>query len=390
MKKNKLFSVFTIALALCSAHTFAGNWQFNSTTSKWEKNITPSALNFATMTTTSLRTMVMPLAGGANPNPAITNSTGENLTNGFFAVTGGQIQAGDITDPTNVRKAFTIADTSLVAPNTLRFAQNTAPVADDKAGKFLGYVNLNWYIPSAYNYTNYNVSFKSRIYNPSSFNLQMLVYDMGGVQLGTTQTYATKGWHTATFEQTANRPFRFKMSIPNTAGLFAYFETPELMLTSSTEPTVRIINVTKAGNGSVSAATETVRDQDTQTFTFTPAEGASLVSVTYNDNTVTVTDNNDGTFSFTTPLLNQDANMHVVFSGATTSVDRKTIDTVKYSFQNGNLFIRNLIPGHNVKLFSISGQKVFDAQSIHNELNLKTTNGVYILKIDNESMKIVL
>ena len=64
MKKNKLFSVFTIALALCSAHTFAGNWQFNSTTSKWEKNITPSALNFATMTTTSLRTMVMPLAGG--------------------------------------------------------------------------------------------------------------------------------------------------------------------------------------------------------------------------------------------------------------------------------------------------------------------------------------
>ncbi len=103
MKKNKLFSVFTIALALCSAHTFAGNWQFNSTTSKWEKNITPSALNFATMTTTSLRTMVMPLAGGANPNPAITNSTGENLTNGFFAVTGGQILAGDITDPTNVR-----------------------------------------------------------------------------------------------------------------------------------------------------------------------------------------------------------------------------------------------------------------------------------------------
>lgn len=390
MKKNKLFTVLTIALALCSTQTFAGNWQFNSTTSKWEKNITPSTLNFTTMTTTNLRTKVMPWLGGANPNPAITNSTGEDLTNGLFAVTGGQILAGDITDPTNVRKAFTIADTSLVAPNKLRFAQSTAPVTDDKAGKFLGYVNLNWYIPSAYNYTNYNVSFKSRIYNPGTFNLQMLVYDMGGGQLGNTQTYATKGWHTATFEQTANRPFRFKMSIPNTAGLFAYFETPELMLTSSTEPAVRIMIVTKAGNGTVSAATETLHDQDTQTFTFTPAEGASLVSVTYNDNTVTATDNNDGTFSFTTPLLNQDANMHVVFSGTTTSVDRKTIDTIKYSFKNGNLRLWNLTPGQKVSLYSISGQKITDVKSLNTEISIKAVSGVYILKIENESMKIVL
>lgn len=388
---KKIIFLWAIALIFVfSTVSFAGNWQYNSATSRWEKNITPSVLNFAAMTTTSLRPMIMPRVGGANPNPAITNSTGEDLTNGLFAVTGGQIAAADVTDPTNVRKAFTIADTSLVAPNTMRFAQSTAPVTDDKAGKFLGYVNLNWYIPSIYNYTNYNISFKSRIYNPGTFNLQMIVYDMGGSQLGSTQSYSNKGWNTATFEQTTIRPFRFKMSIPNTAGLFAYYETPELMLISSTEPASRIINVTKAGNGTVSAAIEIVRDQDTQTFTFIPAAGESLVSVTYNDNTVIAIDNNDGTFSYTTPLLNADAALYVQFSGATTSIDKKTTDTVKYSFENGNLRLKNLTPRQNVSLYSISGQRIIGTQSSDTEMNIEAANGVYILKIGNESMKIVL
>lgn len=389
MKKNKLIYALTIIFTLSSAHTFASNWQYNSTTSKWEKNITPSVLNFSTMTTNSVRSIVMPLPGGANPNPAITNSTGENLSNGFFAVTGGQVVASDVTDPTNVRKAFSIADTSLVAPNTLRFAQSTAPVTDDKAGKFLGYANINWYIPSVYNYTNYNILFKSRIYNPGTFNLQMLVYDMGGGQLGTTQTFATKGWHTSTFEQTANRPYRFKMSIPNTAGLFAYYETPELIITSVSEPAVRTISVTKAGNGNVNAATEIVRDQDTQTFTFTPATDESLVSVTYNDNTVTVTDNTDGTFSFTTPLLNEDANLHAVFSGATTGAAKNQNEKIKCSASNGEILIQGLELGQNIVLYNVSGQKIVDTQSRNSDMTIKAKSGVYILKINNESIKIV-
>lgn len=389
MRKFKLLSFFTIALSLSSTIAFAANWEYNSTTSKWEKNITPATLNFSAMNTASLRTIVMPLPGGGNPTPAITNITGEDLTNGFFGVTGGQISAGDVTDPTNVRKAFTIADTSLLAPNTLRFAQSSATVTDDKAGKFLGFVNLNFYIPSVYNYNDYKISFKSRIYNPATFKLEMQVFDMGGSQLGTTQTFASTGWSTATFEQTTTRPYRFKMLIPNTGGLFAYYETPELMLTSATEPIVREISVTKVGNGTVSAASATVRDQDTQVFTLTPASGESLVSVAYNEIAVTATDNGDGTYSFKTPLLSANATLHVVFSGVATSVSKNAIGNIKYSAKNGNLLIQGLEAGQRVSLYSLAGQKIITAMSHNNEMSFKIESGIYILKVNQKSMKIV-
>lgn len=261
---GKIILLSSLFILFLFSNAQAGNWVYSPTSSKWEKDITPSVFKFNSTNTASVRTWINPAIGAANPNPAITNATGQDLTHGYFAVTGGQIGAGDETSPTNVRKAFTIADTSLIAPSTLRFAQSSALVTDDKAGKFLGFVNLNWFIPSIYNYTNYTIAFTCRVNNPSTYGLQLLVYNELGTQLGTTQNLNIKGWNNSTFTQAStlsgDRPFRFKMSIPNTGGLFAYYETPVMKLINTTEPAVRTISVSTTGAGNVSSTYATVRD----------------------------------------------------------------------------------------------------------------------------------
>lgn len=326
-------SLVILLVNINTAH--AGNWVYSPTSLKWEKDITPSVFKFNSTNTASVRTWINPVTGGANPNPVITNATGQDLTNGYFAVTGGQIATGDETDPTNVRKAFTIADTSLIAPSTLRFAQSSALVTDDKAGKFLGFVNLNWYIPSIYNYTNYTIAFTCRVNNPYTYGLELLVYNELGTQLGTTQNLYTKGWNNSTFTQAStssgDRPFRFKMSIPNTTGLFAYYETPVMKLINTTEPAVRTISVSTTGAGNVTSTYATVRDQDNQIFTITPRSGQTLISTKYNGVTVTPIDNGNGTYTYTTPLLTANGTLAVQFSYIQISTAGGNLSTLGYT-----------------------------------------------------------
>lgn len=309
--KKQFFTAAAFGLSLLCTTARADNW--TNTGSRWEKNITPSVFQFTSRTTATMQAHIFPAAGGANPNPAITTTT-HDLSDGYFAVTGGQIGAGDITDPANVRQAFMITgDTAVNGTGLLRFAQSTAGVTDGyKAGKFLGYVNLNWYVPQRY--SGYEISFSSRVYNTGTFGLQLLVYDASGTQLGTTQSLAAGGWNTASFTQTGNRPFRFKMSLPNTTGLVAYYETPKILLVSAAEPAVRTIAVTTSGNGTVTAAYATLRDQDTQQFTITPGAGETVVQALYNGSPVTLTDMGNGSFSYTTPLLTANASFAVHFT----------------------------------------------------------------------------
>ncbi|MDD3489389.1 MAG: hypothetical protein PHR62_05830, partial [Paludibacter sp.] len=364
MKKQILFIITVLLFCAISNFIHADNWQYNSTTSKWEKNITPEILKFNALNTATARQHIVPAVGNANPTPAITTG----LSDGYFAVTGGQIGEGDVSDPTSVRQAFVIPDTSVIAPHALRFAQNTATVTDGgKAGKFLGYVNLNWYLPQKY--SGYAVSFKSRVYNAGTFGLQLLVYDALGTQLGTTQNINAAGWNTATFTQTGNRPVRFKMYIPNTDGLVAYYETPEMLLTSAAEPTTRTISVTKSGNGTITATYATVRDQDTQTFTFTPDTGEKLIRVLYNGSSVTFSNNGNGTYSYTTPLLTANATLQADFSPQTFTGTGNWTETAKWN--------TGILPDASTNII-VNGTLSINTAALSANINVPTGNQLTI------------
>lgn len=390
---KKISFLWAVALIFSfSTYNVAGNWYNDGT--KWVKNITPELLQFHTQNTASVRTQIFPTVGGANPNPAITTAT-HDLWNGYFAITGGQIAAGDVTDPVNVRQAFVIPDTSVIAPQALRFAQSTATVTDGgKAGKFLGYVNLNWYLPQKY--SGYNVSFKSRVYNAGTFGLQLLVYDAGGTQLGTTQNLNTAGWNTATFAQSSTRPMRFKMSIPSTAGLVAYYETPEMLLTSSTEPATRQVTVIPIGNGTVTPVHGTLHDQDTEVFIITPYKNSvtntseSLISVNYDGKSVTPVNNGDGTYTFTTPLLSTDGILQIEFSDIKSMVKSENTTGFYLSSEKSAMIINGLNPGQTISIYSAGGHLIQNFTATHSSERVAMPSGIYLVKSAGLIKKIVL
>ncbi|MCK9508021.1 MAG: hypothetical protein M0Q54_06250 [Pigmentiphaga sp.] len=389
MKKLTLFFGMLMVI-FGSTMVYAENWAYNETRSKWEKNITPTILQFDKLTTAGIQSKISPTLGGANPNPAITSTSGEDLSEGFFAVGGGQINATDVASPENVRQAFSITDDETYKP-ALRFAQNSAIVDDGyKAGKFLGYVNINWYIPLEYTYrVGYHVSFRDTVYNPATYGLSFLVYGEEGTQLGTTQNLNTIGLNVAVFTQTDTRPFRFKMSIPNTGDLIAYYKTPVLLLNSDTEPTIRTITVDKTGNGTVTAAYPTVRDQDTQTFTFAPESGYRLGLVKFDDGEVTPIDNLDGTYTFTTPLLKANGSLDVEFSVITGMKDN-VLRNYTYSFQHGAMCIEGLQSGEKVDVFDMSGQLLHSVIVHDVSVNFPVSRGMYIIKVGRQSFKVAL
>ena len=375
--KKITFWIVLVNILINTNHVNAGNWAYNSGTSMWEKNITPDMFLFSNLTTTQLQSNLHTVIGAANPNPSITSSSGQNLSNGYFAVSGGQISTTD-TNPifTNTKNGFNITNITLggVTGNYMRFASSTADISILGGTKTstTGYFNLNWYIPTQYTYTGYLISFNASVYNPSTYGLQLLVYDESGAQQGSTQNMSTTGWNTASFTQTSIKPFRFKMSIPNTSGLICYYKTPEFLLKSATEPTVRTITVNSVGAGSVANTYATVRDQDVQIFTITPVSGQTLLSTKYNGSIVTPVDNGNGTYTYTTPLLTANAVLNVEFSAIQQSITGGTISSKgftetelaqsHFTVSSGELNINQLTNVHSItvsagaKLSVASGQ----------------------------------
>lgn len=387
---KKITYLVLATLLVFSTTVLAGNWVYDSGASKWVKDITPSKLKFNSLTTAQVQSNVIPVLGGANPNPAITSTSGEDLSDGYFAVGGGQITSVDVSDPSNVRKAFCVPDTSLIAPNALRFAQNGALVTDGyKAGKFLGYVNLNWYIPTKYNYTGYTIQFKDSVYNASTYTLSLLVYTEGRSQIGTTQNLNSNGWNVASFTETSTKPFCFKMSIPNTSTLIAYYKTPVLTLNSSSEPTVRSVAINKTGNGTVTATYGNLHDQDVEVFTLTPGSGETLNSVTYNEATVTPTDNGNGTYSYTTPLLTADGTLNVTFSGVSTGTGNQ-ISSLRVTAAKGLLHIDGLTTGQTVSVYSVNGKLVHTSFATESSEIIPLSQGVYFVKAGTSVSKVIL
>ena len=390
MKKITFLSIL-VTLFTLSTNAYATNWVYNSGASKWVKDITPSMLQFNNLNTSQVQSDIIASPGGANPNPAITSTSGQDLTDGYFAVSGGQVTSA--TDPTltNVRNGFNIMDETLggVVHKILRFASSTSTITSGTKCGLGGYFNINWYIPSQFNYTAYTISFTDSVYNPGTFSLQFLVYGEAGTQLGTTQIFNTTGWYNTTFNQTDSRPFRFKMSIPNTSGLISYYKTPKLYLNSSSEPASRTVTVNKTGNGTVTATYGNLHDQDVETFTLTPGSGETLNAVTYNEATVTPTDNGNGTYTYTTPLLTSNGTLAVTFSGISTGIENNT-PTLKFSVAKGILQIEGLSTGEAVSIYSVNGKLMHASFATESSENIALSQGVYFVKTATGVSKIIL
>ena len=309
MKRTITFLLLLLLfMALIANSLYAGNWYYDNVKGKWVKDITPDLYKFNQTNTTAIRSNIYMYGGNSNPvgvTPGV---------NGHIAVTGGQIAASHY-DNASVRQAFIIDNG--VQTGTLRFAQSSANVTTtERAGFFLGYLTVNFYMPSNYTFTNYLISYSARIYNPVAQAISFLVYDVNGIQRGSTITTGTAGWNQIDFVEantTDGRSYRFKYNIPNTSTLVTYMESPLIMLNSANEPTVRTINVNKQGNGTVTGIHTTVRDQDVQVFTLTPGQGEVLLSATYNGVSVSPVNNGNGTYSYTTPLLTQEGTFNVTY-----------------------------------------------------------------------------
>ncbi|MDD4428276.1 MAG: hypothetical protein PHG64_07795 [Paludibacter sp.] len=387
MKKLTFLGIWVTLFALLTNIT-AANWVYDSGTSKWVKDITPSMFKFNSLTTAQVQSNIFCVLGGANPNPAITSTSGQDLSDGYFAVCGGQISSTDQTMLTKVRDGFNTLQKTLgdVTQQLLRFASNTATIEEGTKCGVTGYVNPNWYIPTQYDYTNYKINFIDSVYTDYSINL--LVYGEGGTQIGTTQTLSA-GWKTATFTQTTDKPFRFKYNCPNTPGLICYFTNPKLTLTSDAEPAARTVTVNKTGNGTVTAAYGNLHDQDVEVFTLTPGSGETLNSVTYNGETVTPTDNGNGTYTYTTPLLTADGTLNVSFSGVDTGVENQ-LSITRISTVKGFLEIDGLVAGEAIHVYSAGGKLIHASVATASSKRVDLSHGVYILKIGSTLSKIVL
>lgn len=390
------FITLLVALVTLSANSFAGNWVYNTTTAKWVKNITPEMLQFNNLTTTAVQSSIYVSAGFSNPGPGITTTTGQDLTNGFFAVTGGQITG--TTNATLVKQGFVISSEPDVTGTAgiLRIAGNTSTVTDGKLG-VTGYVNLNWYIPTKYNRSGYTFVFSDSIYTAASWSLTLNMYNEAGTTnlAGSDYSVATvsnaTGWKALTLTQIPSyTPFRIKLSLGALAANNAYIKTPRFELTSTTEPTTRTVTVTTNADGTVTPTYGNLHDQDVEVFNIAPVTGKTVDLVTYNAAAVTPTVSGV-TFTYTTPLLTADGALVVTYKAdGPTGLSTEKQSTVKLSSNNGVLSMAGLTVGEKIKVYSVNGTLVQQFIANQSNCSVKLPRGMYLVTIANKANKIVL
>ena len=397
MKKITFMTVI-VALFTMSTNSLAGNWSYNSSTSLWVKNITPEMFQFNNLTTAALQSSIYVSLGGSNPSPSIKTTTGQDLSNGYFAVSGGQI-SNQTTHPALVKQGFVINSNPDISgtPGLLRVAGNASTVTDGKLG-VTGYTSLSWYIPTKYNRTGYNFVISDSIYSAASLALSLTIYNEADTRVAagtdysaTSVTSTAASWSFLTLTQIpAFIPFRIKLGLPNLAANIAYIKTPRFELTSATEPTVRTITKTVNFKGTVTESYATVRDQDVQIFTITPDAGQSLVSATYNAVAVTPVDKGNGTFTYTTPLLTADAALEVTFSNNSTEIGQNKLSSVIISNEGGLLSIKNVAIGQNIAVFALNGKSVYRSVVSQTTHSISLPKGVYLVKVDAQISKVIL
>lgn len=388
MKKITL-TTLVVAMITLTTNSFAGNWTYTGTGTKWIKNITPEMLQFNKQNTSSVQSKMFINGGAANPSPLITSTSGQDLTNGYFVITGGQITGA--TAISNVTKGFVIPDTATFAPGSLRFAAASSIINDGGKIGVTGYVNLNWYVPTNYNRTGYSLQVSDSIYTSAGVTITFTTYDEADALKYTQVTSTASGWKNLTVAQTgAFVPFRVKLGLPNTSNLIAYINTPRFELLSASEPATRSVTVTTTADGVVTPTFGNLHDQDVETFSITTIAGKVIDAVTFNGATVT-TIKNGNAYYYTTPLLTANATLAVTYKNDT-GVGTSNTEAPSFIVSNkgGFLQVDGLVAGQIIDVFAFSGKHVFHSIATQSSSSISLSKGVYLVKINEKVSKVIL
>ena len=388
MRKITLLTLAVVLITLAT-NSFAGNWKYNSTNSTWVKNITPEMYLFNKLNTATVQGSIVVNGGSANPSPYITTTTGQDLSNGYLVVTGGQITSS--TPVANILKGFVIPDTTIFAPGTLRFAAASSTVTDGGKIGVTGFVNVNFYVPTKYNRTNYTLQVSDSVYTSTASSISLTSYHETDALQFNQVSNATAGWKYITVAQSTFAPFRAKLALPNTSTLIAYIKPPRFELLSATEPATRTVTVTTSADGTVTPTYGNLHDQDVETFTITPNAGKTIDVLSYNGVAVTPV-KNGSTFYYTTPLLTADATFAVTYKTdlGTGIQDNKTLPSFITSSKGGSLQIDGLVAGQSIAVFAINGRQVLRSVAVQSSTSISLSKGVYFVKVDGKVSKIVL
>ena len=124
-------------------------------------------------------------------------------------------------------------------------------------------------------------------------------------------------------------------------------------------------------------------------FKLKAESGWSVYSLTLNGEDVTAEMAADG--SYTTPAINSNSTLNIVYSQGGTSV--AALNSAKYmlSAQDGSLLISGTEGGERITVYTLDGKNVASATAQYglNEVAVPA-NQTYIVKIDQQSFKVVV
>lgn len=145
-----------------------------------------------------------------------------------------------------------------------------------------------------------------------------------------------------------------------------------------------LLTIKQADNGSVSVR---VSKGGVYTFTITPSNGWNIHSVTFNNSDVTSQLSSDG--RFTTPAINSNSTLSVVYEQGSSSIDAAMVSDVKISATSNGVRVVGANTGDFIRVYTTDGllQKSVkvDAQTVDVPL---TKNDVYIVKVGGKTVKL--
>lgn len=129
------------------------------------------------------------------------------------------------------------------------------------------------------------------------------------------------------------------------------------------------------------------------TVTLQPAEGFKVNSVTFNDETVTVSDD-----SFTTPVIAADSKINVEYAwdGEITFEYTSGVETIngcdfKVYRQNEMIVIENIESYSEINVYNLSGVKLASTLSDESDIvRIRIASGIYIITINGAAIKVNL
>ncbi|MBR4925987.1 MAG: leucine-rich repeat protein [Prevotella sp.] len=173
--------------------------------------------------------------------------------------------------------------------------------------------------------------------------------------------------------QNGNNNYYSSTRISNTVSIVGNYPESDPLLT-----------IKQADNGSVSVR---VSKGSVYTFTITPSNGWRVHSVTFNNSDVTSQLGNDG--KFTTPAINSNSTLSVVYEQGSSSVDAAMVSDVKISATSNGVRVVGANTGDFIRVYTKDGllQKTVKVDAQPMEVPLSKSD-VYIVKVSGKTVKL--